>query len=427
MGSKFGAALTDWLESRRMAIPPDKQLSREAGVSLFIHFCFQFGASMSGVFLTLYLWRLTQSMAINGIYFAVNYMTIAAAFVLGGWLIKRKDRMVVYRIGIAMNAIFYLAVVFAGERVATFYVLFAICNGIASAFYWVGYLTLMYDVSTDRNRIRYLAVNTITFTLGGLIGPALAGFLIRSNDGLQGYTLVFGTACAMFLIASIGSLRIQSKSSHHKTYYLKYTNLLLRKHRRWTKSLLSFFTLGLQQGIMLFLPNILLFRIVGREDIVGYLGVLFAGLSIGAGFFISRFGTEERSRAFILYTSIGFVIGALCLQADISLTTVLIFMIIYSLCSPVQGNTVSSYFYRLIGDLPLRGELRVESIVLREISMNTGRVVSILSFVVISESFGFEWLPWIVLGGALLQFLMYKLIDRDPTACEGEAKVNVAG
>ncbi|SDC03787.1 MFS transporter, YQGE family, putative transporter [Paenibacillus sp. UNCCL117] len=422
MGSKYGAAFTEWLEARRPAIPPDKQLSKEAGVSLFIHFCFQFGASMSGVFLTLYLWRLTQSMIINGIYFAVNYVVVAIAFVLGGWLIKRKDRMVVYRIGIAMNAIFYLAVVFAGERVVTFYLLFAICNGIASAFYWVGYLTLMYDVSTDRNRIRYLAVNTITFTLGGLIGPALAGFLIRSADGLQGYTMVFGTACAMFLIASIGSLRIRTKPSHHKAYYLKYTSLLLRKHPRWTKSLLSFFTLGLQQGIMLFLPNILLYRIVGREDVVGYLGVLFAGLSIGAGFFISRFGTEERSRSFILYTSVGFVIGGLSLQAGITLPTVLIFMIIYSLCSPVQGNTVSSYFYRLIGDLPLRGELRVESVVLREIFMNAGRVVSIVSFVLISARFGFELLPWIVLAGALLQFLMVRLIERDKAAGAGESK-----
>ncbi|WP_159882511.1 MFS transporter [Paenibacillus puerhi] len=419
MGSKFGAGLADWLDSRRTVIPPDKRLSREASVSLFIHFCFQFGASMSGVFLTLYLWRLTQSMAINGIYYAVNYVAVAGAFVLGGWLIKRKDRMVVYRIGIAMNAIFYLAVVFAGERVVTYYLLFAVCNGIASAFYWVGYLTLMYDVSTDRNRIRYLAVNTITFTLGGLIGPALAGFLIRSNDGLQGYTLVFGTACFMFLIASIGSLRIRTKNSHHKTYYLKFTSLLLRKHPRWTKSLLSFFTMGLQQGIMLFLPNILLYRIVGREDVVGYLGVLFAGLSIVAGFFISRFGTEERSKSFIAYTAVGFVIGALCLQADISLTTVLIFMVIYSLCAPVQGNTVSSYFYRLIGDLPLRGELRVESVVLREIFMNAGRVVSIFSFVLISERFGFEILPWIVLVGALLQFLMVRLIERDASVEAG--------
>ena len=49
----------------------------------------------------------------------------------------------------------------------------------------------MYDVSTDANRIRYMAVNTIVFTSAGLIGPALAGFLIVQFEGLSGYVIVF--------------------------------------------------------------------------------------------------------------------------------------------------------------------------------------------------------------------------------------------
>lgn len=371
---------------------------------------------MSGVFLTLYLWRLTESMAINGIYYAVNYASVIFSFILGGWLIKKKDRMVAYRIGIGMHAVFYLAVVFAGENVVSYYLLFAVCNGIASAFYWVGYLTLMYDVSTDTNRIRYLAINTITFTLGGLIGPALAGYIIRVNSGLQGYTLVFGMACLMFLIASVVSLQIRMKASHHKAYYLKYSGILMRKQRRWTKSLLAFFVFGVFQGLMLFLPNILLYRIVGREDLVGYLGVLFAVLSIGAGMFISRYGSDRTYRPFILYTTIGFILGTLFIIMGMSLVTVLAFMVIYSVCAPLQGNTVSSYFYQMIGDLPLKGQLRVESVVLREVFVNSGRVMSIFFFVAVVERAGIEALPWVLLGSSGLQIVLYWLIEghREP-------------
>ncbi|UUZ93078.1 MFS transporter [Paenibacillus sp. P25] len=321
-------------EARTLSIPVERRLSKEAGAALFIHFCFQFGASMSGVFLTLYLWRLTHSLWINGLYNAVNYAVAPLAFALGGYIIKKKDRMVTYRIGIGLIALFYLAVVLAGERVVDYYVLFAVFNGISSAFYWAGYLTLMYDVSTEQNRIRFLAVNMIFFTLAGLIGPALAGLIIRMNDGLKGYTIVFGIAFFMFLLAALGSLRIKGKTSHHKTYYLKYVGIVMKKNRDWLKALFGFTTMGLFQGIMLFLPNILLFQLVGREDLVGYLGVLYASLSIVTGMFMSRFGREERARSFMMMSTVGFLIGTLFIIWKMTLFTVIAFMILYSICSP---------------------------------------------------------------------------------------------
>ncbi|MCZ8513281.1 MFS transporter [Paenibacillus filicis] len=383
-------------DARTVSIPVERRLSKEAGVTLFIHFCFQFGASMSGVFLTLYLWRLTHSLWINGLYNIVNYAVAPLAFALGGYIIKRKDRLVTYRIGIALIALFYLVVVFAQERVASYFIFFAVFNGISSSFYWAGYLTLMYDVSTEQNRIRFLAMNMIFFTLAGLIGPALAGFIIRQNDGLQGYTIVFGVAFVMFLLAALGSLRIRGKTSHHKTYYLKYAGLLMKKNRDWVKSLFAFTTMGLFQGIMLFLPNILLFQIVGREDLVGYLGVVYAGLSIGTGMFISRYGAEEKAKRFLIISTLGFLIGTGFIIWKMTLFTVIAFMILYSVCSPLQGNTITSYYYRLNGSLPLKGELRVESVVMRETFLNWGRVLSIAGLFWVTNRAGSESLPWVL-------------------------------
>jgi MFS transporter, YQGE family, putative transporter len=403
---------TGWLETRKASIPPDKRLSKDAVTALFIHFCFQFGASMSGVFLTLYLWRLTQSLWINGMYNLVNYAIGPLAFAVGGYLIKRKNQMVSYRLGIVLIALFYLCVIFAGEGVVRFYVLFAMFGGLAGSFYWAGYLTLMYDVCTETNRIRFLAINMIVFTLAGLIGPALAGFIIRMNDGLQGYTLVFSIAFGMFLLATIGSFRIQTPTSHHKAYYLKYAGLLIRKNRDFLKALFGFTGMGLFQGLMLFLPSILLFQIVGREDLVGYLGVLYASLGIGTGMFISRYGREELARSFILLSTAGFIIGALFIVWKMTLFTVIAFMVLYSICAPLQGNTLTSYYFRLMGELPLKGQLRVESVVMRETFVNVGRVISIAVLLVVTSYAGSELLPWVLAGASALQISLYWLLSR---------------
>jgi YQGE family putative transporter len=401
----------NWWRYKRGQVPLEKRLSSHAVISLIIHSFFQFGASMSGVFLNLYLWRLTHSLAINGTYNIIVYLMTPIAFAFGGWLIKKKDPMVTYRIGIGLIAVFYLVVILVSESLVQYYIWFAIFNGIASAFYWVAYVTLMYDVSTEQNRIRYLALNMIFFTVAGLAGPALAGLVIHLQEGLRGYTIVFAFAFLMFLVATLISLRIKMVRGHHTTYYLKFTGILMRKNRRWLKSLFGYLGQGLLQGTMLFLPNILLFKVMPREDIVGYLGVIYSSLSIVTGICISKYARTDGSRLYLTLSTVGYMIGASFLLGNINLITVILFMILYSIFSPLQGNTMTGYYYGLISKLPLKGELRVESMVIKETFLNLGRVISILVFITCSGGLDGTTIPWILLGASLLQGALIWLID----------------
>jgi len=354
-----------------------QQLSGQAYIALFIHGCFQFGASMSGLFLNLYLWRLTEDLVINGIFNIVVYGTTPFAFAIGGWIAKKKDRMVTYRIGIICITLFFLVVIAAQESVVTYYPLFAFFNGMALGLYWVGYLVLMYDVTNERNRSRYLGINMIVFNSAGLAGPALSGFLISLYEGLQGYLLTFAAASFLFGLASFFSLRIPRMESHHRTFYLKFSRLIMGRSRLWVLSLASFFLLGLFQGMMLFLPNILMYQTVGREDQVGYLTVFFALLTILTGVFISKRKGQVNIRRDLFLASLLIFLSSLVLLFNIRLWTVICFMTVFSFCSPLIINTLTSYYYRIMDGLPLRGSFRIESVVIREFFLNAGRVLSI--------------------------------------------------
>lgn len=406
------------------SLPRDLKLSREAIVSLIIHAFFQFGASMSGLFLNLYLWRLTGDFTVNALYNMINFAITPIAFAVGGWIAKKMDRMVVYRLGILLNAMFYLLVIISGEAVPQYYMIFALLNGIASGFYWTGYLILQYDVSTDRNRIRYLAVNMVTFNTAGLIGPALAGLVIQRMEALTGYIVIFLLSFIMFVLAAIISMRIKAIENHHRTYYLKYTGLLLRKHRKWMAGLISFFFIGLFQGIMLFLPNILLFRALEREDLVGYFGVLFAGITVATGYVISKKAKEEHTRPYILYSTIGVVLGACLLLFGVKLWSVIVFMIVFSVCNPLLSNSLTSHFYRLIGELPLKGLLRVESVVIREFFINFGRVIAITLLVFFASDLDSIWLPIIIVAMAASQFFILLCVRKDKATAEVSRSVS---
>ncbi|MCM3632370.1 MFS transporter [Paenibacillus camelliae] len=392
------------------SIPPDQRLGREAMISLIIHACFQFGASMSGLFLNLYLWRLTQDFTINAVYNIVNFGMTPFAFAIGGLIAKKLDRMVVYRLGIMLCAVFYLLVILAGETVPNYYIIFALLNGISSGFYWTGFLILQYDVSTDRNRVRYLAINMVTFNSAGLLGPALAGSIIARMEGLEGYLIIFLIAFIMFVIAAIISTKIKAIVSHHKKYYLKYVGLVMKKNKLWLYSLYSFFIFGLFQGIMLFLPNILLFQALEREDLVGYFGVLFSGITVATGYVISRKAQKEQARKYIMYATMCVVAASCMLLIDIKLWSVIIFMVVFSICNPLSVNSMTSYFYRLISGLPLKGQLKVESVVMREAFLNGGRVFAIFILIMLASDLQSKWLAIVIAIMAAAQFLILLLI-----------------
>jgi MFS transporter, YQGE family, putative transporter len=398
--------------ARRAVVPPERRLGQEAKVSLLIHSFFQFGASMSGVFLNLYLWRLTESIWVNGMYNIINYAVAPFAFMLGGWLAKKTDRMYVYRLGLLLISAFYICVVAAQELVAEWYPLFAVFGSLSGAFYWVGYLVLMYDVSDERNRIHYLAMNSIFFTFAGLLGPALAGRVIALNDGLHGYIIVFGIAFFMFLLAAVGSLKIKAKPSRHKTYYLKHTLQMMRRSPGWLRGLWGFFALGLLQGIMLFLPNILLFQVMPREDHIGYMSVLFSLITIAMGMLISRFAKAEHTTLYLWISGIGLIAAASLLLGGLALWSVISFMVLYSFFNPLQGNTLTSHYYNHVGKLPLKGNFRVESVVLREAFLNTGRVVSITALILLLQEVEGRQLAFILLGGAICQLILPILVGR---------------
>lgn len=392
------------------ALPPERRLGKDAVTALIIHSCFQFGASMSGLFLNLYLWRLTQDLAVNALYNLIVFAITPIAFAAGGWIAKKRDRMVTYRIGIVMIALFYLMVILAQEQVPHYYIWFALFNGIAAGFYWTGYLVLQYDVSTEANRIRFLAMNMVMFNSAGLAGPALAGFVIQRNDGLQGYMIIFTLAFIMFVIAAVISFRIPMVQSHHKAYYLKFMGLVMHRNKRWLKALYSFFVLGLFQGLMLFLPNIMLFQAVGREDWVGYLGVFFSSLTVATGYVISRKAQKENVRQYVFFSTTGVVAGSGLLLTGVELWSVVLFMILFSICNPLAINTLTSYYYRLIGSLPLKGQLRIESVVMRELFLNLGRVLSIGLLVLLATDLESEVMPVILFVMAVMQYALVLLI-----------------
>ncbi|MFC0558290.1 MFS transporter [Halalkalibacter alkalisediminis] len=379
-----------------LKISKEKRLSEQAVITLVNHTIFQFGNSLSLIFINLYLWRLTESLLVNGLFNLTAILSQAIATILIGKIAKQKGHLTIYRYGIFLTAFFYLCIVVTQENMVEYFIWFALLRGVSQAAYWLSYFTLAHEVSSNHNRHRYLGWNQILMGLANLVGPAAAGVVISLNTDLTGYLIVFSVAFLMFLIGTIGSFRIRKQETHHKEYYMKYLSLIIKKKVNFGKSLFGWFIIGFPQGILMYIPPILLFTIFPDESFIGYMNVLFLSLSIIASYVISRVANLESTKLYLFVAAIGMLLSSVFLLWEIAIWTVVLFMSINSLFKPLQANTYAVYYFTWLDQIPLKEHFRVESVVLREAIINLGRGLGIIIFMIFSTEINPETIPWIL-------------------------------
>jgi MFS transporter, YQGE family, putative transporter len=311
-------------------------------------------------------------------------------------------------------AIFYLAVLVAREDVLTYYPLFAIFFGIANGVYWIGYWVLFYEVADDRNRLRFIGLQSVVMTTSNLSAPLLAGAIFVFAAGMTGYLVLFGLSFVFFLAATMVSLLLRHAGGRRKSYYLSHMGLVMRKNSAYRKVTYGHLLYGLKQGILLLLPPILLYQVLQGENLVGFFNAFASLLSVIASYLFSRFARERHIKKYLFFGSLVTTFGAVTLFFGLSVTTVAFFMIAITMLNPLIQSSFDGYYYKLIGRLPLRGEMRVEALVVRELCWNVGRSITIFALIMLAEDLNGIWLTVIVALTMAVPMLLLFLIEDQP-------------
>ncbi|WP_010271634.1 MFS transporter [Paenibacillus senegalensis] len=379
------------------------QMTREAAVTLMIHGLFILGSSISLAFFNIYFLRLSESFTLNLIYNALFYLLTPIGFWLGGWIAKRRDRLVTLRISLLLHMLFFVLVLAMGENIVPRYGLIALCQGLATGFYWAGILVLLYDVSAKLNRVRYVGISTVTLTTASFFGPLAGGWIIGGRNDLSGYLYAFALTLAVFVVVFILSMMIGKQPPRRRRYLLYLAPAMAKRNPLWKKMLALWFCSGFLEGLALFIPALLLYEVFERENIVSIALAATTLISVAASWYMSRRGRMEKAPAYLLTCSLGVAFGSLILPAGMGALQVLLFLGVIACLNPVYHNTFVSRFFAQTQELPLQGSFRIESVVIYETLLNFGRIVPIAALLPFAGSLRTDAL-WIVFACAgLLQ------------------------
>jgi MFS transporter, YQGE family, putative transporter len=385
----------------------DDQYPRDLFLLLFVGGLFTLSTALSNTFVNIFLWKQSGELTDIAFYNLSIVIMQPIAFYLAGWFAKKIDRVIVLRIGVVILALFYIGVLFLGSLASHFLVALGTMLGFGLGFYWLAFNVLTLEVTEPETRDFFNGYLGVLNSLSGMIGPLSAGFIITRMDKHLGYETIFTISMILFLIAVVISFFLKRRKADGH-FGLKEVFQERKENRAWFQLLNAHFFQGLREGTFIFLIVIWVYTSSKSEFALGTFGFVQSVVSFIGYYIVSHYLKPWHRKKGIFAGGLLLFISPFMLLVPVSFTLLIIYGISVSIAYPLLLVPFVSLTYDIIGKCRGIYEKRIEYIVVREFFLNAGRIISILTFLVVinflSEERGIPLLLPILGAG---HFLIY--------------------
>ena len=353
--------------------------NKELYILILIGALYSLSTALSNTFVNVYLWKQNEALMDLGIYNLAVVILQGLAFLFAGGLAKKVDRIIILRIGVCFLASFYLVVLLFSSNSRLYLVLIGSLLGLGYGFYWLAYNLLTFEITEPETRDSFNGLQGISGSLGGMIGPFFAGYVISSLTGNTGYLIIFGLSLALFVVAVVCSFFLKRRAADGR-YQLRDVMEERKQNRDWKRITYANYSQGLREGVFVFIISVFVFVETGSEMALGTFTLISSGISFLAYFLVSRYVKVKHRKismfigAILLYIAIAFLVY------HVSYIKLLLYACLIALAYPLLFVPYMSLTYDVIGTAREAALYRVEYIVIRELYLNAGRATSILVF-----------------------------------------------
>ncbi len=339
--------------------------------------------ALSGTFVNVYLWKMSNDFTLIGWFAFSHQVALGLTFWLAGKWVKEHNKMHSLRLGIFVSACFYLLVLLLGSHAHYYVWALGIVQGVAAGLFWLAFNVVYFEVTEPDNRDKFNGWAGLLGAGAGMIAPWLSGLLITRMADTSGYRLIFSISLGVFLIGVVVSLFLKKRQVDGQYEWLHGVQRLRDLRSPWRKISPGLMMQGIREGVFIFVIGLLVYIATGNEMQLGNYALITSGVSLFA-FYLAGKWLKPYRRSSAMF------IGAVLITAvivpffwKVNYMTLLIFGVGVSLFFPLYSIPMTSTVFDYIGRDEDSAAHRVEYVVLREESLNAGRMVGTLLFIVV--------------------------------------------
>ncbi|GAE33445.1 MFS transporter [Halalkalibacter akibai] len=396
----------------------DIEVTRDLTLLLVIGGLYALSFALSNTFVNVYLWKQSGEFVDIALYNLGSVVMQPFAFILAGRVAKKIDRVVVLRAGVITLAIFFSTVLYLGDQANQYLLLLGALIGTGVGFYWLAFNVLTFEITEPETRDFFNGFLGLLTSFAGMIGPILAGFIITRMEQFTGYTVIFTISLSLFVAAVLTSFLLQRRSAEGQFYFRRI--LKERKNNpNWKQITRAHFFQGLREGTFVFVIVVWVYIATGSELAIGTYGLVASAVQFVAYYIITRIIKPTFRKKLILVG--GMILYAaifLIVLGELTFTKLIMYGVVVSIAYPMLLVPYVSLTFDVIGKGWKAAEMRIEYIVVRELFVNSGRIVSVLAFLATITFFSEEkGIPALLLilgaGHAVIYFFVRHVRFKD--------------
>ena len=359
----------------------DIEINKDLVLLLVIGGLYSLSVALSNTFVNVYLWKQSGEFFDLGIYNLSIVVMQPLAFLLAGRWAKKIDRVIVLRLGVSCLAIFFITVLLIGENASHFLPVLGGSLGIGYGFYWLAFNVLTFEITEPETRDFFNGFLGLLGSFAGMIGPIVAGYIISTMEKFTGYTVIFTISLVLFSGAVIISFFLKRRPAEG-VFLFKRILQERKNNRNWRLITNAHFFQGIREGTFVFVISVLVFITTNSELALGKFGLVNSAVAFVSYYLVTRLIKKKQRKMAILLGGILLYGSIYIILFDITYTKLLIYAVVIAVAYPIILVPYVSLTYDVIGKGWNAAKMRIEYIVVRELFLNSGRIISILLFLI---------------------------------------------
>lgn len=331
---------------------------------------------MFRIFMSLYLWTLTEDLRTIAIFEITWLAAHLTVFTIAAPLAKKNYSRQIRQVGMVGMLVTMGIMLWLQNAVIDNLLLLGTLYGVFNGLYWLGYHVFSLDFTNTKNRGNFTGITQALRITAALIGPVVLGYLI-ANDSLNigyGWTFILGMVSLLFaLYFSNTSSSVKTKQEFHIRETLQH----VRKNKDVQRILISnFFANVGQNGAIRRLIPMFLFAVLMNEFHVGGWITFFTTLSILTTYALGKKLSYNMYKQSNMTAGSILSISLLLLITSPGLLVYIIYGSLKELLAPVVALARRVHYFNLLHTLPDYQTHRVEYLLVREWCNLIGRIIS---------------------------------------------------
>lgn len=373
---------------------------------MIIYVCMKIINIFLGPFLVAYFIKIsTQTIVDLSIFNILNYMSLCFFGIIVGYVTERKHSLGAFRLGVALRFIYILMIMLLGSKITYHFGLIAFVYGFSSMFYHLPFNLYHTDCveNSERNDFEF-KINAAKNLLSILVPFLLGAIITTTNYQLTAIIIL------MFSVTQIvSSFYLKALPTSDNKYDLFGALKKFIKDKQISKMLLADYLNGLtfSDGVLSTVITVLIMYSFKSDFKLGIINSITAILSLIIIYLYSKYYKGKDDKKIICISGLLIFFSMILLSLKLSNFTVILYNVIFE----VLGVGLLTFIYGLrlfnLAKDKIADKEKTEYWVVRELSLNIGRVTGYLLLLIIGI-LGLKYLKYflIILSLIVLGFTL---------------------